>query len=103
MFIALSIIFAGFVIAYSIYGLRLVISNIWEEAEGIFHLFFAVRRTQLRLELHEAELDIPDWLEEMDEERDADWDGTEDTEEDQKTDKNQGAQVIRLNPQQEDV
>jgi hypothetical protein len=103
MFTGLCILFAGFMIAYSIYWLRRVISSIWEEAEGITHLFFAIQRTQLRLELFEAELEIPDWLEEMDEERDADWDGKEDTEEGQKTDDNQGAKVIRLNPTQEDV
>ena len=103
MFIALSIIFTGILIAYSIYGLRLAISNIWEEAEGVFHLFFAIQRTQLRLELHAAELRIPDWLKGTDEERDAEWDSPKDTEEDQKTNKNQGAKVIQLNPTQEDV
>ena len=103
MFIGLSIIIAGFMIAYSIYWLRRVISSIWEEAEGITHLFFAIQRTQLRLELFEAELEIPDWLAEMDEERDADWGDTDDTEGEPKTGKNQGAVIIPLKPKQEDV
>lgn len=103
MFMALSIIFAGILIAYSIYRLKLAISNIWEEAEGVFHLFFAIQRTQLRLELFEAELEIPDWLKEMDEERDADWDDIKDTEESTEKKENQGAKVIQLSPIQDDV
>lgn len=60
--LALAIAFSGAIIALSILVLAGTLVGILAKLEELGHLFFAVARSNLSLELIDRELPIPEWL-----------------------------------------
>lgn len=60
--VALAIAFSGLVVALAIVFATGVLWNMFMRLEELGHLFFAVARSNLSIELIDREIPIPEWL-----------------------------------------
>ena len=84
--LALAIAFSGLIIALAIAFLAVMVYGSLNRLEELGHLFFAVARSNLSIELIDREIPIPEWLSVE----------LEDDEEDEEGGKGEPAKVVSL-------
>ena len=86
MAVAFAVIFSGLLIALSIVFIGAIAAGAFSTLEGLFHMLYAIRSTQLRIDLVDLGYEIPDWLKEEE----------DDEGEDSENDSDAKLKVVRL-------